>query len=98
MTRVQLAEQVLADTRRIADHLRLHDAADVDARIDEIFDALDLLTRHPLIGRPAGNGMREFVIGRGARGYLARYRYDARDDVVQVLALRAQREAGFTDD
>jgi hypothetical protein len=38
------------------------------------------------------------VIGRGARGYLAKYRYDAVGDVVYVAALRSQREAGFREE
>jgi toxin ParE1/3/4 len=98
VTRLLLAPQVLADTARFADHLRLHEVADVDARIDEIFDALDLLVVHPMIGRRTDDGMRELVIGHGSRGYLARYRFDAASDTVHVLALRAQRESGFSDD
>ncbi|MCA0240382.1 MAG: type II toxin-antitoxin system RelE/ParE family toxin [Proteobacteria bacterium] len=65
--------------------------------MDEVFDALDLLQRHPLIGRPAGGDRRELVIGRGTRGYVARYRFDEAADIVHVLALRTQREAGFSD-
>ena len=30
-------------------------------------------------------------------GHAARYRYDAVEDTVVVIALRAQREAGFVD-
>ena len=97
MTRVVLAERIRSDTGRIAEHLRLHQITDVDSRIDEIFDALDLLQRHPLIGRPAGGDRRELVIGRGTRGYVARYRFDEAADIVHVLALRTQREAGFSD-
>jgi len=37
------------------------------------------------------------IIGRGTRGYMARYRYDEVDDEVLVMGLRAQREAGFAD-
>jgi hypothetical protein len=33
------------------------------------------------------------VIGTGARGYVALYRYAAAMDEVTVLAIRAQREA-----
>lgn len=102
MTRLLLAPQVLADTARFAGYLRLHDVTNVDACIDQIFDALELLAMHPLIGRRGGDGLRELVIGQGSRGYLARYRFDTTTDTdtdtVTVLALRAQREAGFSDD
>jgi hypothetical protein len=37
------------------------------------------------------------VIGKGSRGYVARYRYDPVNDEVRVAALRSQREAGFRD-
>lgn len=83
------------DLARIASHLKAHEVEDTPGRIAEIFDALELLLRHPLIGRPAGGERRELVIGRGSRGYVARYRYDALDDMVLVLGLRSQREADF---
>ena len=37
----------------------------------------------------------ELVISRGKTGYVALYRYDEARDIVFVLALRHQREAGF---
>jgi len=36
------------------------------------------------------------VIGRRSRGYVALYRYFAEIDTVFVLAVRSQREAGYT--
>ena len=48
-----------------------------------------------LIGQPADNGKRELVIGKGPHGYVALYRYVDSLDIVFVLAVRAQREAGF---
>jgi hypothetical protein len=39
--------------------------------------------------------MRELVIGRDARGYVALYRYAPEIDTVFVLAIRSQREAGY---
>jgi plasmid stabilization system protein ParE len=62
---------------------------------DVIFDGLELLKRHPLIGRPVEDGMRELLISRGKTGYVALYQYVAKDDVVMAVALRHQREAGF---
>ena len=97
MTRVELAPEVADDLRRI-DHLSRHDADDVAARIQQIIAALDVLEHNPLIGRPAPGGQRELVIGRRARGYLALYRYVAAIDTVFVLALRSQREAGYSHD
>jgi hypothetical protein len=39
--------------------------------------------------------LRELVISRGKSGYLALYDYDEPNDMVLVLALRHQREAGY---
>lgn len=95
MTVLRLTPRALAHLERIADHLRALEVADVEVRLAEILDALQLLRSHPLIGRPSGGVQRELVIGRGARGYVALYGYDAARDEVVVNALRAQREAGF---
>ena len=95
MTSLRYEATFTRDLERIVGFLVTHEAADVAERIGDIFVAIELLQRHPLIGRSAGPPRRELVIGRGSRGYIARYRYDELDDEVIVLALRAQREAGF---
>jgi toxin ParE1/3/4 len=66
-------------------------------RIGEIIIALDVLEHNPLIGRPVANGKRELVIGRSTQGYLARYRYVPEIEIVFVLAIRSQREAGYAE-
>jgi toxin ParE1/3/4 len=95
MTRISIEDDALADAERILSHLVAHSAADAGQRVADLLSALDVLERHPLIGRPAPPGLHELVIGRGARGYLALYRYEVLDDLVVVLALRAQREDGY---
>jgi toxin ParE1/3/4 len=96
MTALRLAPQVfLRDLERIREHLESHDAAGVAARLAAIFDAFEILRHHPRIGRQGTRGFRELVIGKGVRGYVARYRYDPAEDAVDVVAIRAQREGGF---
>jgi toxin ParE1/3/4 len=95
VTKVRLSRHARGDLERIAEHLAAHEVADVESRIAEILDALELLTLHPLIGRTASGAQRELVIGRGARGYVALYEYDELRDEVVIAALRGQREAGF---
>ena len=73
-------------------HVHNHDPA---ARVEEIIDAIEVLAHSPLIGHPASRQMRELVIGRRSRGYVALYRYIAESDIVFVLAIRSQREAGY---
>ena len=95
MTRLLFAGRLADDFARIEAHLLAHELGDVEGRLAEIVQALQVLTLHPLIGRKVAFGRRELVIGRGARGYVALYAYDAYDDVVAVAALRAQKEEGF---
>ena len=64
--------------------------------IREIVQAIAVLEQNPLIGRRVYEDKRELMIGRCSRGYVALYRYVAKIDAVFVLALRGQREAGYT--
>ena len=95
MSRIALAPEVGDDLDRILEHLLAHQGADAPSRIEDIMRAIDVLERNPLIGRPARAELRELVIGRRARGYVALYRYVAELDTVFVLAIRSQNEAGY---
>ncbi|MBN9407066.1 MAG: type II toxin-antitoxin system RelE/ParE family toxin [Burkholderiales bacterium] len=95
MTRIELAPEVLDDFDRFFEHMMRFEVVDVSGRLQEILDAIQVLTHSPLIGRPVAGGQRELVIGQGNRGYIALYRYLAEIDTAFVLALRAQRESGF---
>ena len=64
--------------------------------VDLIMDALNILQDHPNIGRPLQLPLRELVISRGRTGYVALYEYDAQADVAVVLAIRHQRQAGYS--
>lgn len=67
------------------------------ATYDLLLGALEMLRTYPTIGRPVDDVIGELVISRGSTGYLALYEYDARADRVVVLALRHQREAGYSE-
>jgi plasmid stabilization system protein ParE len=62
-----------------------------------IVDALALLVEHPQIGRPVRGELRELVVSRGRTGYVALYRYRPASARVEVLGIRHQLEAGFTE-
>lgn len=95
MTRIELAPEIGDDFERIVDHLVSHEAVHAADRLREIVKAIGVLETNPLIGRPAINDKRELVIGRGSHGHVALYRYVSRLDMVFVLAMHGQREAGF---
>ncbi|MCW5640565.1 MAG: type II toxin-antitoxin system RelE/ParE family toxin [Rhodoferax sp.] len=94
MSRIEAAPEVFDDFDRFLDHIAQFDIGSAPERIDEIVEAVQILANHPLVGRPVRGGMRELVIGRGARGYVALYRYVAQIDTVFLLAIRSQRESG----
>ena len=96
MSRIELAPEVGDDFDRVFDHLAEHEVEDIPARIDEIIQAISVLESNPLIGRPVSGDKRELVIGRRTRGYVALYRYIVELDTVFVLALRGQKEAGYS--
>jgi toxin ParE1/3/4 len=95
VSRVEIAPEVRDDFDRIFDHLADQDSARAAARIREVIQAIDVLQTNPLIGRPAQGDKRELIIGRGARGYVALYRYVGALDAVFLLAIRSQREGGY---
>lgn len=95
MARIELAPEVLDDFDRIFDHAAQFDVASASERIREIVDAVEVLAHSPLIGRPVRRDLRELVIGRRHRGYVALYRYVPTLDTVFVLAVRSQKEARY---
>lgn len=97
MAQIELAAGLVADFDRILAHLVAHEATDPPARIREIVAAIEVLASSPRIGRLAPHDLRELVIGKGPRGYVALYRYEPALDRVYVLAIRGQREAGYRD-
>ena len=98
MARIELAPEVDADLDRIVDHLARNDASGAAALVRQIIDAVSVLETSPMIGRLAAGELRELVIGKRANGCVALYRYVAALDTVFVLALRSQREAGYSHD
>jgi plasmid stabilization system protein ParE len=60
--------------------------------------AFELLSDHPLLGGPAEDGRRELVLSRGSYGYVAKYRWVPAEDVVLILAVRHQLEAGYQEE
>lgn len=86
--------QALQDLDRLTDFLLEADPASAEKTTGLIIEAAEVLANHPLIGRPVEERLRELIISRGQSGYLALYSYEEAEDVVLILAVRHQREAG----
>lgn len=91
-------------TRRAATHIercrRFYDDKDLNAgrlAVKTILAAFRSLTRLPAMGRPVFDEprLREFIIPFGQTGYVALYSHDPDKDVVKILAVKHQREAGY---
>ena len=95
MAQVIYSDEAFTDFERIIEFL-LQTAPETAAQaLDGIRSAIGILEAHPFIGRRVDDRIRELVISRGATGYLALYRFDAAFDVVRILRVRHQREAGY---
>ncbi|HEY0587685.1 MAG TPA: type II toxin-antitoxin system RelE/ParE family toxin [Pseudoduganella sp.] len=95
MARVIYSEAALSDLERISAFLAAESEDAATMALDLIDEAIGMLARHPLVGRPAEMPLRELVISQGRTGFVALYSFEPMQDVALVLAVRHQREAGF---
>lgn len=95
MPRIELAPEAGGDLDRILEPLYRNEVAAAAARIEEILHAISVLRYNPLVGRPTRDDLRDLVIGRRSRGYVALYRYIVEIDTAFVLAIRSQKDAGY---
>ena len=95
MAKLSYSVRALADLERLTDFLIESDPSVAAETIGLIEEAVELLIRHPLVGRPVEYALRELVISRGRTGYVALYSFEEEHDAVLILALRHQREARY---
>jgi plasmid stabilization system protein ParE len=95
LAQVIYSDEAFADFERIIEFLLETSPSSASDIVASIQSAILILAEHPLIGRKRDLYRRELVISQGRLGYVAMYRYDLAYDVVRVLRLRHQREAGF---
>ena len=95
MAKLIYASKALQDIETLTGFLAESDPGIALETAQLIEEAVSILGRHPLIGRPIEHGLRELIISRGRTGYVALYRYRENQDAVLILAIRHQREAGY---
>lgn len=96
MPQVIYAAGAVRDLKRLREFLRPKNPLAAQRAADTIIKAVRVLGLQPQIGRPIEDmpeNYREWPIGFGDSGYVARYRVDG--DVVTVLAVRHQKEVGY---
>ncbi len=92
MARLVYSDLALLDLERLADSLLETDPLAAAETVELIEEALNILKRHPLMGRSIESDLRELVISHGKTGYVALYGFEADQDAVLILAIRHQRE------
>ncbi len=98
MARLVYSARAFDDLERLADFLYEAGAEQAHQIMTHVLEALSVLDHHPRIGRRlSGTPFRELVISKGKTGYVALYEYRHRDDLILVLTIRHQREAGYWD-
>ncbi|MGH8728903.1 MAG: type II toxin-antitoxin system RelE/ParE family toxin [Burkholderiales bacterium] len=95
MAQVIYSQQAFADFERIFEFYATSDPEGAARIISSIREAIEILERHPLVGRSVDEELRELIISRGKTGFVALYSFLEDEDAVLVLALRHQREAGY---
>ena len=95
MAQVIFSAEALADLERLAEFLAEQAPDSAPGMLERVIDAAAILENHPLVGRRAEGEFRELVISRGNSGYLCLYVFDDAGDVVRILRIRHQREAGY---
>ena len=97
MAQIVYSDEAFADFERIIEFLLEASPATANEIVASIQAAILILAEHPLIGRKRDTFRRELIISQGRSVYVAMYRYDPAYDVIRILRIRHQHEAGFVD-
>jgi plasmid stabilization system protein ParE len=97
MPRLIWSPSALTDVRRAYRFLFEKSSIAAMQAVSAIRQSVKILSCHPEIGRPIDTielEYREWPIAFGSSGYIALYHYDGQ--IVIIVAVRHQREAGFS--
>lgn len=98
MPRLIWSPHALVDVQRVYRFLAEKNADAAKRAVRAIRASLDVIAKHPEIGRPADAmepEYREWPIAFGESGYVALYRYDGQSLV--IVAIRHQKEVAYQD-
>jgi plasmid stabilization system protein ParE len=95
MATVEITQRALADLERLFDFIAAENPQKAREQILSMRRAFELLVDHPLLGQSAEQGRRELVLSRGRYGYIAKYLWLPTEEIVLILAVRHQLEAGY---
>lgn len=96
MSQIIFSPAAIRDMQRLRDFLRPQNPDAARRAGNTIRQGLQILSSYPLMGHVVDNlprQYREWLIDFGNSGYVVRYRLDK--DMITILAVRHQREAGY---
>jgi addiction module RelE/StbE family toxin len=88
------APQAVDDLVRLTDFLIENDKNAALATVELIEEAVQIMAKHPLVGRLCDSHLRELVISRGKSGYVALYSFEEKKKTILINAIRHQKESG----
>jgi plasmid stabilization system protein ParE len=94
MATVEITQRALADLERLFDFIA-ENPEKAPEQILSVRKAFELVADHPLLGRLAEEGRRELILSRRRYGCIAKNRWLPAEDIVLILAVRHQLEAGY---
>jgi len=94
LVRIVFAPQAVDDLVRLTDFLIENDKNAALATVELIEEAIQILAKHPLLGRLCDSHLRELVISRGKSGYVALYSFEEKKKSILINAIRHQKESG----
>lgn len=95
MATVRLTARAFAHLEHIFEFIAKSEPKRALTALQRIREAVLILERHPLIGRPVEDGRRELVVSRGRSTHIVLYRWLPTDETMLVLAVRDARQAGY---
>jgi plasmid stabilization system protein ParE len=98
MARVEVTRRALRGLGRLFEFIAIEDQVRARDHVLSVGRAFELLAEHPLLGRDSEDGRRELVLARGRYGNIAEHRWLPAEEVVLILAMRHQREAGYAEE
>ncbi|MGZ3218487.1 type II toxin-antitoxin system RelE/ParE family toxin [Paracoccus sp. T5] len=97
MPQVIFAPAAIRDLQRLREFLQPKSADAAQRASDAIRQGVNILGAHPRLGRMVEelpDAFREWLIDFGDSGYVVRYRIG--EKAITILAIRHQREAGYS--
>jgi plasmid stabilization system protein ParE len=73
LAKLSYSERALTNLERLTDFLIENDPEAAAETLELIEEAVNLLIRHPFVGRPVEYELRELIISRGNTGYVTLY-------------------------